>query len=90
MFEKNDEKKKKVQVLTKERTDRLPFIKFKEAELAVAGQSVIRLDDPLKVTGQLKFGADYAQEGFLHGKILRSPHPSLNSSTPKRPRSLMG
>ncbi len=74
MSDKRDEKRK-VQVLVKERTDRLPFIKFKDAELAVAGQSMMRTDDPLKVTGKLAFGADYSQEGFLHGKILRSPHP---------------
>jgi nicotinate dehydrogenase large molybdopterin subunit len=41
----------------------------------VAGQSLTRTDDPLKVTGKLAFGADYPQDGFLHGKILRSPHP---------------
>lgn len=74
MTEKTDEKRK-VQVLTKERTKPLPLIRFKEAELTVAGQSVIRMDDPLKVTGKLKFGADYSSQGFLHGKILRSPHP---------------
>ncbi|HMK36069.1 MAG TPA: xanthine dehydrogenase family protein molybdopterin-binding subunit [Desulfomonilaceae bacterium] len=74
MSDKYDDKRK-MQVLVKERTDFLPFIRFKEAELAVAGQSVNRTDDPLKVTGKLRFGADYSQEGFLHGKILRSPHP---------------
>jgi nicotinate dehydrogenase large molybdopterin subunit len=74
MSEKSDEKRK-VEVLVKERTDFLPLIRFKEAELAVAGQSVTRTDDPLKVSGKLKFGADYSQDGFLHGKILRSPHP---------------
>jgi CO/xanthine dehydrogenase Mo-binding subunit len=74
MSEKSDEKRK-VKVLVKERTESLPLIRFKEAELAVAGQSVARTDDPLKVTGKLKYGADYPQEGFLHGKILRSPHP---------------
>ena len=74
MSEKSDEKRK-VQVLVKERTDFLPLIRFREAELAVAGQSLTRTDDPLKVTGKLKFGADYSHEGFLHGKILRSPYP---------------
>ncbi len=74
MSDKHDDKRK-VQVLVKEKTDFLPFIKFKEAELTVAGQSLNRTDDPLKVTGKLRFGADYSQEGFLHGKILRSPHP---------------
>ncbi|MEJ2717267.1 MAG: xanthine dehydrogenase family protein molybdopterin-binding subunit [Deltaproteobacteria bacterium] len=74
MSEKTDDRKK-VKVLTKERTDLLPFVRFKETELAVAGQSLTRTDDPLKVTGKLKFGADYSPENFLHGKILRSPHP---------------
>lgn len=74
MSEQSDDKRK-VKVLVKERSELLPLISFKEAELAVAGQSVTRRDDPLKVTGKLKFGADYSQEGFLHGKILRSPHP---------------
>jgi CO/xanthine dehydrogenase Mo-binding subunit len=46
-----------------------------EKNLSVAGHSVTRTDDPAKVTGKLMYGADYPQEGFLHGKILRSPHP---------------
>ena len=74
MSEESD-KKRKVQVLVKERTGLLPLIKFKDAELAVAGQSLTRTDDPQKVTGKLTFGADYSREGFLHGKILRSPYP---------------
>ena len=44
-------------------------------ELAVAGRSIPRTDAPLKVTGKLAYGADFDQQGFLHGKILRSPHP---------------
>ena len=36
---------------------------------------VQRTDGKLKVMGKLAYGADYPQEGFLHGKILRSPHP---------------
>ncbi len=74
MSDQTDDRKK-VKVLTKERTHILPFVTFKETELAVAGQSLIRTDDRLKVTGKLKFGSDYASEQFLHGKILRSPHP---------------
>src|SRR5512139_3800861 len=74
MSDKRDEKRK-VQVLVKERTELLPLIRFKDAELAVAGQSLTRTDAKLKVMGKLAFGADYSQEGFLHGKILRSPHP---------------
>ena len=68
-------KKEKFRFLSRKETDLLPLIKFKDAELAVAGQSLTRTDDPLKVTGKLTFGADYSQEGFLHGKILRSPYP---------------
>jgi len=43
--------------------------------LSVVGQRVQRRDARQKVTGGLSFGGDYPQEGFLHGKILRSPHP---------------
>jgi nicotinate dehydrogenase large molybdopterin subunit len=91
MSEKNDEKRK-VKVLTKERADFLPLIRFREAELAVAGQSLTRTDDPLKVTGKLKFGADYAHEGFLHGKILRSPYPHalIKSIDTKKAEDLEG
>ena len=46
-----------------------------EKKLAVAGHSITRTDDPDKVTGKLMYGADYLQDGFLQGKILRSPHP---------------
>ncbi len=46
-----------------------------EKKLSVVGQSITRTDDKAKVTGKLMYGADYSQEGFLHGKILRSPHP---------------
>lgn len=91
MSEKSDEKRK-VKVLTKERTDFLPLIRFREAELAVAGQSLTRTDDPLKVTGKLKFGADYSHEGFLHGKILRSlyPHALIKSIDTKKAEDLEG
>ena len=91
MSEKSDEKRQ-VKVLTKERTDFLPLIRFREAELAVAGQSLTRRDDPLKVTGKLKFGADYSHEGFLHGKILRSlyPHALIKSIDTKKAEDLEG
>ena len=68
-------KKKKVKVLTKEKFDLQKLFKAPTADLSVAGKSLVRTDARQKVTGALKFGADYAQEGFLHGKILRSPHP---------------
>jgi nicotinate dehydrogenase large molybdopterin subunit len=74
MTDKTD-KKKKVQVLTKERVDLSHLNMLLVGHRAIVGQSVRRTDDPLKVTGKLKYGADYSQEGFLHGKILRSPYP---------------
>ena len=74
MLDKSDEKKR-VQVLTREKIDLGRLIKAPETATSLAGTSVIRTDDPLKVTGKLKYGADYSQDGFLHGKILRSPYP---------------
>jgi len=69
------EAKGKTQVLTKEKPRLEQLLGSPEKKLSVAGQSVTRTDDPAKVTGKLMYGADYPQEGFLHGKILRSPHP---------------
>ena len=69
------DKKREVKVLTKEKFDLQPLAKAPRLGLSVAGQSLTRTDALYKVTGKLMFGADYAQEGFLHGKILRSPHP---------------
>jgi CO/xanthine dehydrogenase Mo-binding subunit len=69
------EGKQKVQVLTKEKPDLGQLLTAPDTKLSVAGHSVTRTDDPAKVTGKLMYGADYPQEGFLHGKILRSPHP---------------
>ena len=70
-----DEGQPDVQVLSREKFDFQQLLQGHPAPLAVAGQSVQRTDARLKVTGQLQYGADYGQEGFLHGKILRSPHP---------------
>ena len=63
-----------------------------ENNLVVAGHSVTRTDDPAKVTGGLMYGADYAHEGFLHGKILRSPHPHalIKSIDTKKAKALKG
>jgi CO/xanthine dehydrogenase Mo-binding subunit len=69
------EDKRGVKVLTKERFDFKTLLEPAELDLRVAGQSLTRTDDLAKVTGKLDFGADYSQEGFLHGKILRSPYP---------------
>ena len=69
-----DAKKKKV--LTREPIDLGQLIPPRaEPELSVVGQRVQRRDGKQKVTGGLSFGGDYPQDGFLHGKILRSPHP---------------
>ncbi len=70
-----DEGRKDVRILTKEKFDFQQLLQTPSTELAVAGQSVQRTDARLKVTGKLLYGADYGQQGFLHGKILRSPHP---------------
>ncbi|MBW2048375.1 MAG: molybdopterin-dependent oxidoreductase, partial [Deltaproteobacteria bacterium] len=69
------EDKKRVQVLTKEKLDLEQLLTAPKERLSVAGHSVTRADDLEKVTGKLMYGADYPQEGFLHGKILRSPFP---------------
>lgn len=69
------EGKEKTQILTKEKPRLEQLLGSPEKKLSVAGQSITRTDDPAKVTGTLMYGADYPQEGFLHGKILRSPHP---------------
>ncbi|UCB48171.1 MAG: xanthine dehydrogenase family protein [Deltaproteobacteria bacterium] len=69
------EKKEKTRVLTKEKLDLARLFKAPEVGLSVAGQSATRTDAHQKATGKLMFGADYSKEGFLHGKILRSPHP---------------
>jgi len=74
MNEKGDERKK-VKVLTKERTDLKDLFQIPSTGLSVAGQSLVRNDALGKVTGTLQYGADRDQDGFLHGKILRSPHP---------------
>jgi CO/xanthine dehydrogenase Mo-binding subunit len=69
------EEKRKTQVITKVKPDLDQLLGSPEKKLSVAGKSLIRTDDPAKVTGKLMYGADYPQDGFLHGKILRSPHP---------------
>ncbi len=46
-----------------------------EAEFAVVGKSVPRIDARDKVTGRTKYIADIDYPGILHGAILRSPYP---------------
>ena len=74
MPEERDEKKR-VKVLTKDKIDLNQLLTVPAGALSVAGKSMVRTDARAKVMGALDFGADYAQEGFLFGKILRSPHP---------------
>jgi xanthine dehydrogenase YagR molybdenum-binding subunit len=45
-----------------------------DANLAVVGTRIPRVDGPLKVTGKAKYTFDAAPKGMLHGAILRSPH----------------
>ena len=71
-----DKEKKKTKVLNKKAVDiqQLPHLQTRVG-LSVVGKSMARTDAREKVTGRLTYGADYPQEGFLHGKILRSPYP---------------
>ncbi len=72
-MERKDEKKK---VLTREPLTFPQTMLLKtDSDLSVVGQPVSRTDARLKAAGKLAFGADYPQENFLHGKILRSPYP---------------
>ncbi|NWF93251.1 MAG: xanthine dehydrogenase family protein [Syntrophaceae bacterium] len=64
-------KGEKRKVILKEKKVEIPLAK---EELEVVGKQVIRKDGYEKVTGRLKFGADFDKAGFLHGKVLRSPH----------------
>ena len=91
MQEKTDETRK-MKVLTKDKPDLSRLVAREEQDLVVAGQSINRLDDLVKATGKLKFGADYDQKGFLHGKILRSPHPHalIKSINIEKARALEG
>jgi CO/xanthine dehydrogenase Mo-binding subunit len=83
------DRKRKTKVITKEKLDLHQLFKAPEVGLSVAGLSATRTDALSKATGKLMFGADYSQEGYLHGKILRSPHPhalikSINVEKAKR------
>ena len=71
------ENRKKRKVLTKEGVNTLPlFLPVDKCpEMSWVGVSVERTDDRKKVTGKLAYAADIPKEGFLHGKILRSPYP---------------
>jgi len=64
-----------MQVLTKEKVKLASLNKLQVGPYSLVGQSLKRTDARLKVTGKLKYGADYVLKGYLHGKILRSPYP---------------
>lgn len=84
--------KKEVRVMTKEKVDIQEMFSVPEADLSVAGQSIVRTDARQKVTGALKFCGDFAVDGYLHGKILRSPHPHalIKSIDTKKAESMPG
>ncbi len=73
MGEKGDQEKR-IKVIIKEKEDLQQLIETPPG-LSIVGQPLNRTDSLLKVTGRLNFGADYPEDGFLHGKILRSPLP---------------
>jgi CO/xanthine dehydrogenase Mo-binding subunit len=39
------------------------------------GDSLLRPDGTLKVTGEFAYSSDLWMDGMLHGATLRSPHP---------------
>lgn len=84
--------KRGLQVFTKEKFDFKTLIQPSKKEFQVAGKSVIRTDALLKATGKLAYGADYPEEGFLKGKILRSPYPHarIKSIHVEKARNLPG
>jgi xanthine dehydrogenase YagR molybdenum-binding subunit len=45
------------------------------AQLAVIGKSIPRMNGRAKVTGAAKFSVDVKLPGMLHARLLRSPHP---------------
>lgn len=90
---KEDSKaKREVKVMTKEKIEFQQLFSIPDTELTVAGQSFVRTDARQKVTGDLKFCGDFAVEGYLHGKILRSPYPHalIKSIDTKEAESLPG
>ena len=51
-----------------------PNMVLSEKEFKVVGTRPVRHDGADKVTGRAKYSADSHPTGYLHGKILRSPH----------------
>ena len=59
------------------------------AQLAVIGKPVPRINGRAKVTGAARFTVDVKLPGMLHGRLLRSPHPharirSIDTGTAER------
>jgi CO/xanthine dehydrogenase Mo-binding subunit len=85
--------RKKRKVLTQERAATQRFVEIPVGvPHSVVGQSVPRTDAQAKVTGKLAYAGDYPEEGFLHGKILRSPYPHarIKSIHVEKARNLPG
>ena len=59
-MKENTKAEKKVRVMTKEKVDIQEMFTVPDAELSVAGQSIVRTDARQKVTGALKFCGDFA------------------------------
>ena len=51
-----------------------PNMVLAEKEFSVVGTRPIRHDGTDKVTGRARYSADSFPAGYLHGKVLRSPH----------------
>jgi len=43
------------------------------ADYTVVGQDIPRVDVPLKVNGEMKYGIDAAVEGMVYGRVVRAP-----------------
>lgn len=71
----NKEETRQVKTLERQQLDLGRLVKVGVDGLNTVGTSERRTDDLLKATGKLKYAADYPQQDFLHGKILRSPYP---------------
>ena len=56
-------------------SDYEPNMVLATEEYDVVGTRPVRHDGPDKVTGRARYSADAPVTGFLHGKVLRSPHP---------------
>lgn len=52
-----------------------------ESERTLTGQTISRLDTPVKVTGQAVYGIDVQREGMLHGAVRLAPVFSADVET---------